>query len=356
MQIDGARAFFSRISALTTPQGKVGGAQNNPLSAILSPLQRITSDTVTLSNTGNAANSSENVTDTLKRTLTRAKAIFERMHELATIAAQNEDLTDLDRVEMQIEFEELRIDLSVVFINMASGSRISRQQHIHLMTNGSSTFFRHEDFGDGSNVLERMRTRILNGQEWNVREAYTPGFIMRDGSGKTFSRGWHVIDDKNKNILTMEDGRPVETGRIVPTTREVLESRTPVILMDAISAADGANRLENQINSVQSKLDRIASDNCGGFYETFDFLIDNPFRGGTLLFPSAAEFFMTGFADGRVWNSPFFFLEPPERGEREIIYARPDGKPLCVLDIKVALAKMEPKILNENEVVSRNEN
>jgi hypothetical protein len=166
--------------------------------------------------------------------------ILEKMHELAT-AAQDEKLTDLERVEMQLQFEELRKNL-----NETAG--MPREYWTKEAASGDFT----ELFGDGSSMVERMRNRIMNGQDWNVREAWS------DHQGQ-----WHVVDDKNANVLKArgsDDGtvKVEDTGKKVPTVRELLEKQTSIVFMDAESAANGAKLLEQKINDVQKSRDRIA--------------------------------------------------------------------------------------------------
>ena len=80
------------------------------------------------------------------------------------VAAQDKKLTDLDRIEMQIEIEDLKSNLKAVPRNLLRKElqveRVSLQEtYAAFFEDGS------ESFGDYSSVLERARDRILNGQE-----------------------------------------------------------------------------------------------------------------------------------------------------------------------------------------------
>jgi hypothetical protein len=190
------------------------------------------------------------------------------MYKLAVVA-QNKNLSDLERVDMQIEFEELRKQLMLVPKSMLSQSRggppIASMPIMDLPIID-------EFSGDGTNFLERMRNRIINGEEWNVREAWCPhGFskeIYNDeglfeavevvAGGK-----WVVVDDKNKNIKKWSQSNDgtivtVNSGKELKTVREELELWAPVVLMDAESAADGAKLIKQHINNAQKWCDRIA--------------------------------------------------------------------------------------------------
>jgi hypothetical protein len=188
------------------------------------------------------------------RYLSQQIDILEKMHELATVAAQNKKLTDFERVNMQLEFEELRKDM-----NELAG--LPRKFWAKEAASGDFSAL----WGDGSSVVERMRNRIMNGEEWNVREVWAgsplvPTLTVNDEGVEVPLSLWTVVDDKNANIMTRVDRTSefVDTGKKVPTVREVLERETSINFMDADSAANGAKLLEQKINDVQKSRDRIA--------------------------------------------------------------------------------------------------
>jgi len=254
MQVNGMNEFFSRVASLN---GIAGNRPKSFLSALI-PQGQAGYDSLFLSDMGKRLSLSMNKASlpdetqkineinnpTLKlvdKYLAQLEGILERMHELATIA-QDKDITDLDRVNMQIEFEELRQDIVVVQRNMSlesQGEPITMERLTNPLMEGlDSPYFR----GDGTNILERMRNRIMNGEEWNVREAFGDGT-------------WRVVEDNNKNLFTKKIQGDlvvgVDTGKLVPTVREELELLCPVVLMDAESAADGAELIEKHIKEVQ---------------------------------------------------------------------------------------------------------
>jgi hypothetical protein len=201
-----------------------------------------------------------------KKSMTQAKEILEQMHELA-IAAQDEDLSDLERVEMQIKFEDLRKELTAIPKSMLSqyfgGPSIMPEPDYSLWG---------EFGGDSSNILERMRYRIENGQEWNVREAWSDGFsrVLYNDDGvpigeEIVKAGWQTVGDNNKNIKTAKVSGESPYGTIfefedsgeLPTVLERLKMMTPVVLMDAKSAADGAELIEQKLNEARQWLNKI---------------------------------------------------------------------------------------------------
>jgi len=148
---------------------------------------------------------------------------------------------------MQMKFEELRKQLTAITQPSKFGPNAGKLDEVFWSIDELSKFA-----GDGTNLLERMQNRIANGEKWDVREAFDPD------SGK-----WRVVDDSNKSIQkrVTENGILVGTensGKVVPTVREQLERQSQVILMDAKSAADGAELIENQINRVQKYRENFA--------------------------------------------------------------------------------------------------
>ena len=174
----------------------------------------------------------------LDKALSKTIDILERMQKLA-VAAQDKKLTDLDRIEMQIEIEDLKSNLKAVPRNLLRKElqveRVSLQEtYAAFFEDGS------ESFGDYSSVLERARDRILNGQEWDVREAWSRGGfirVTRDENGEEVqevgaSNAWHVVDDRNVVTRVWQEGKYiyVDSGRKVPTVRERLEKASPVVV------------------------------------------------------------------------------------------------------------------------------
>jgi hypothetical protein len=122
MRIDGMREFFSKIA----PSNGAAGVQSNTVLSALPALARqkqSAHDSLFLSDIGkklslNAGESSSltkkrkiEITDPLlklmDKSMSQVKDILERMRELA-IVAQDKKLSDIDRVNLQIEIEDLK--------------------------------------------------------------------------------------------------------------------------------------------------------------------------------------------------------------------------------------------------------
>lgn len=267
MQVEGMREFFSKISLWN---GTPGMRRSAFLSVLPAPARqaRPVHDSLLLSDLGkklslnggesssllegrkaDSADSLPSWAQPMDKALSQTIDILERMQKLA-VAAQDKKLTDLDRIEMQIEIEDLKSNLKVVPRNLRGAPPLSPDGKILLLEGP-------HPLGDYSSALERARDRILNGQEWDVREAWcADGFdrIIQNENGEDIwevfaGNAWHVVDDRN--VLTRREGEYVDSGIKVPTVRERLEKASPVVVMDAQSAARGIDYLEERIASAR---------------------------------------------------------------------------------------------------------
>ena len=335
MQIDGMRAFLSTIMPRTPLNGRADivlpalAQQAWPArdSLLLSDLGKKLSLTLSEKEsssllierpTTGPADSLPSWAQPLDKVLSQTIDILERMQKLA-VAAQDKKLTDLDRIEMQIEVEDLKSNLKAVPRNLLRKElqveRVSLQEtYVAFFEDGA------ESFGDYSSVLERARDRILNGQEWDVREAWSRGGfirVTRDENGEEVqevgaSNAWHVVDDRNVVTRVWQEGKYiyVDSGRKVPTVRERLEKASPVVVMDAQSAAEGAGYLENRIASVRKfreQLPELIEQSEQPKWETYVFLERLIFPNGNfkevLTEPDIASYHL--LHDG-IYDYPYF--------------------------------------------------
>ena len=335
MQIDGMRAFLSTIMPRTPLNGRADivlpalAQQAWPArdSLLLSDLGKKLSLTLSEKEsssllierlTTDPADSLPSWAQPIDKVLSQTIDILERMQKLA-VAAQDKKLTDLDRIEMQIEIEDLKSNLKAVPRNLLRKElqveRVSLQEtYAAFFEDGS------ESFGDYSSVLERARDRILNGQEWDVREAWSRGGfirVTRDENGEEVqevgaSNAWHVVDDRNVVTRVWQEGKYiyVDSGRKVPTVRERLEKASPVVVMDAQSAAEGVGYLENRIASVRKfreQLPELIEQSEQPKWETYVFLERLIFPNGNfkevLTEPDIASYHL--LHDG-IYDYPYF--------------------------------------------------
>lgn len=300
MQIDGMREFFSKIAPSAGPaaaQGKfflsvvpAPTPQARPIHDSLSlselgkrlSLNRGESSSLLEGRKADSADSLPSWAQPMDKALSQTIDILERMRKLA-VAAQDKKPTDLERIEMQIEIEDLRANLNAVPRTLLRKElqveHVSLQEAYAAFKDGS------ESFGDYSSVLERARDRILNGQEWDVREAWSRGGfirVTRDENGEEVQEvgagnAWHVVDDRNVVTRVWQEGKYVyvDSGKKVPTVRERLEKASPVVVMDAQSAARGIGYLEKRIASARKfreQLPELIEQSEQPKWETYVFL------------------------------------------------------------------------------------
>lgn len=310
MMIDGMRGFFSKFTPLN---GATGVRSNTVLSALTQQTQ-LARDSLFISDIGKKLSlnmsASSSLTDQKKigstntlppeakradKAMAKAIDILGRMQKLA-IAAQDKQLSDADRVEMQIEIEDLRVNLKAIPMNMRGVTHPSRlPKFVEWGDYG---------YGDYSSVLGRMRERVSKGQAWDVREAWCPESFTRvthDDNGNEVletveANAWHVVDDRN--VLTYREDRNADSGKKVSTVREILEWAYPVVVMDAKSAVKGAKYLEQQIASIQkwreqlpANLGNLSDEDAIAFLEKiaipgghYNDPLTDPTRAGNFLF------------------------------------------------------------------------
>ncbi len=188
----------------------------------------------------------KNVDEAIKR----AVGILTRIKDL-TVLAQDDTLSDRDRVEMQIEIADLESNLKAVPSNLLTGKAL---EYTHMNSNNS----------DPSTMLERMRERIINGEEWNVREAYAPeGFarLLCDDNGEEFwevgEAGWYAVDDRKVWNQDRATGAIVESSKSVPTVRDRLNAYTDYVVMDSKSASKSTAVIDDKIHALQNWSDKL---------------------------------------------------------------------------------------------------
>lgn len=350
MQINGMREFLSQF----TPRLDQLGAKNTGNPFMIGPKN----DSLDISEMGkrlsfrsedvglvktNANTGGDPVLKLVNQGMTRMEEVLEKMKAL-TVAAQDVDLTELERIEMQIEMEALKKELQ--------GIKHGMQQTYHdwqntgkmgnlpplskvraFKTPHCSTIFSNPGPpNNGYSLLERARDRILKGEKWDIREKFDTNPIpkhieehmekMKELAEMYGSMGQTFFAEKNKNNMSFElaevrignesfkaDNGTLEDihfeegsmklwvpadaipqyvpyddpldpndpyvqsfmggtvrGRWVPTddksfltVREKMEQSGTIILMDAKSAAKGAERLDKEIEALQKMREQFVA-------------------------------------------------------------------------------------------------
>lgn len=305
MQINGMREFLSKITSQHGASNmRNGGAipalmqrnQQNHDSFSLSDISRrlclnVGKPSSLMKGEGmNPVDSLPPEVERVDKAMAKMVDIMERMRELAIFARDKEHLSDLDRVEAQIEIEDLRAHVMAITRSLRTGVVDLSPYHAGTCLLGDTLF------GDGTNILERMRERIRNGEEWNVMEVWSP-----------YDVAWKVVDDGK--VWTQDEGKTVNSGRKVPTVREVLDQMTHVVVMDAESASKGVDFLDWQVASIQEWREQLLknfSTHTNVVEEGWNFLIHKTLVGeqiGTgLIEPTIAQYFFLG---DKICDSPY---------------------------------------------------
>ena len=274
----------------------------------------------------------DSATKKMDEAMKKAQNILEKMHDLA-ILAQDSSLGDSDRVEIQIELADLNDSLFMIPGNLRMSQNLSREQAENWQNS------------EMSSILERMRTRINNGEKWNVREVWQPNMEVRvkhDENGAEFyevsSPGWYTVSDdvkiKSQSTLTSEI---VQTDKNVPTVRERLENLTQY-LMDSESAEKSSQLIQQQINTIQKWRDELPekiSEAAGDtekidsiLMEAFNFL-DELARPANIIVPSL-----------NAPNEPSYFLHGGEVYDRiqnqGVIALNEDGERIPIPDYEIS--------------------
>jgi hypothetical protein len=254
VQIDGVRNFLSQFAVRPNRAGQIGyanlpNARNVDTLTISEAGKRLrfhSEDTVKLSK-----QSTETISDPLLQAMDKSikevNSILEKMKAL-TAAAQSEKLTKLDRMEMQIEMEDLRKNLREAMT--ASHLELAEMLGIEKgpLYSGSMELKSPALPGeDERSVLQRARDRLVKGEEWDVAEAYE---VIESEDGERAGGQWVVLNDTDEPAVRKK--REIDL-----TVRQKLEKSNTIILMDAKSATEGVERLEEEIGKVNQMYERF---------------------------------------------------------------------------------------------------
>jgi thioredoxin-related protein len=313
MQINGVKEFLSRfvvtvpdpialspeqIEAKNTANQSVTGAGKDIVN-ISEPGKRLSlhlpdamklgkrrlsfrsSDTARLSRV-EAQTGSDPALKAIDRNMSAMAGVLGKMKAL-TVAAEDVNLSNLERIDMQIEMEDLRKELQGISWRMyrdfkeyaADFLGLDKAMVVHFFSSvegipgfNDDNFSYIEDFGcrllarawkkDHSNsLLGRARDRIMNGEEWNIREKYqlieapAPNAEGDTSDADAFWGDYFLNGPKAEYVATDDKN--------VRSVREKLEDNNTIILMDAKSAAEGTDRLDKEIKNVKFMREKFAA-------------------------------------------------------------------------------------------------
>lgn len=282
MQVNGLTGFFSRIASL----GYRGvAAWEGPKFNALT--DRSGSDTVSLSDIGKRLSlhrSKELLTNTGKtgpanavlalmdKSMSEVESILDAMTALAESAGE-EGLSDLDRINRQIEMEALRSRLYSA--SKAMNHKLAKMSGQE--TSGELTLVEASPGiwgGDHRTLLERARDRIENGEKWDVVEGYrylhTIEEVRIGGTGRSIKvekgERFELPDDIDpENAVLCCIGTPaggewfVSDSKDALSVREKIKASGTIDLMDAKSAREGAARLKVELKDMKSMREKLAA-------------------------------------------------------------------------------------------------
>lgn len=282
MQVNGLAGFFSRIASL----GRTGTAawerptfnaltdQNNVDTVSFSAIGKRLSfhHSETLLAKGGTTGPANTVLALMDKSMSEMESILNKMVSLAE-GAEKEGLSDLDRINRQIEMEELRSRLYSASKSMAHDlAKMSGQE-----TSGELTLVDASPGlwgGDDRTLLERARDRIENGEKWDVVEGYrylhTIEEVRIGGSDRSIKveKGERFelpedIDPENTVLCCI--GTPaggewfVSDSKEALTVRQKIKASGTIDLMDAKSAQEGASRLKAELEDMKSMREKLAA-------------------------------------------------------------------------------------------------
>jgi len=275
MRIAGANEFFSRF--FTWPNQN---AANNAVSPFL-PGKRadiidiseigkrlsFRSDNVSLLDRNRAAGASDPMIQLMDRSITNVETILNQMKDLA-LAASKASITD--RLQMQIEMEDLRYELSKALNSMSKDLAKTAGHVVPEISNGSLWISLDDGYGNTENaVLKRALARALNGEAWDVGEThevskaartiFVGGDMINVGKWGDCGSEWFEfelppgMDPSQVTVLAEVVGyRVVPTDdKNAPTVSQILERSGTIVLLDDKSAAEGVERIEKELEALR---------------------------------------------------------------------------------------------------------
>jgi flagellin-like hook-associated protein FlgL len=169
--------------------------------------------------------------------ISKTGKLLENMKSLAE-SAQDETLTDLDRIDIQIEIGQLQHSLK-------NETEVLRRKLIGLPNTMADPFESTSEY----KMLERARQRIVNGEKWDVAEVLTPIAAWDD------ELGWHVKQYELE--IADDEGFATVSDYLKANGRSV---------MDSDSAKMSAVELEKELYGLAEQREKLIAfiDKNGG--------------------------------------------------------------------------------------------
>jgi hypothetical protein len=203
----------------------------------------------------------------MDRSISNIGNIMERIKSLTELAT-DESLTDEDRIDIQINLVNLNKELNIE--KKAMSLRMAGQTESEIAENLSGI--------EGSSkwvveMLERARERILNGEEWDVAEAYQQEYKVtsievQTPDGRHFfenTEDFALPPDINPDTSKIINHLAPDAGSMIvsddptaPTVSVLLAGLNIPMVMDAQSAKDALPKFEEQLNTLKTMKEEFA--------------------------------------------------------------------------------------------------
>jgi hypothetical protein len=170
--------------------------------------------------------------------------LLEKMKTLAE-AAQDESLSDIDRLEIQMEIGQLQHDLNKEAALMKYSYHLTKDMtESQLAAWVDNTF---GNFGDSEayKMLERAQERLLNGEDWNIAEVYAPVVKTFEENGEVFG----YVDRYQWESAVDED---------IPTVGDILKAKGRSV-MDLKSAIVSAAEIDAELADLLEQRDKLVA-------------------------------------------------------------------------------------------------
>ena len=206
----------------------------------------------------------------MDKSLSRVGSVLEQMKAI-TIQAEDPNLTDLDRINLQIDLRRLEKELNTARKRMSLELAGKSPEEIDSLLKADSYETLEEGLGS-PDLLQRMRWRAERGERWNVAEVAQS--VLKVKEARIGDRvipvedGWENFElppDVEPGSLMAVFG---DTGwmeyvatddRELPTARQRLESMTRLVVMDAKSAAESTRILDDELESLKAMREELAA-------------------------------------------------------------------------------------------------
>lgn len=213
----------------------------------------------------------------MDKSISSVGSILEQMKSL-TILAEDESLTDSDRMQLQTQMAGLQQRLGAETKRMSLRLAGKSEEEIAKTLGGSlemQGMVGSLPNGQSSDMLERALARIESGEAWDIAERWEVTTALEDvtvlaadGRRLTFppvDGDFTLPEEFDPETTLILRNEVITGGRFVqaddpkaPTVSELLKQNRTIILMDVKSAKEGTERLDREIEELSKMREEFA--------------------------------------------------------------------------------------------------